>query len=199
MSGAHRQAGKDTWIGKLAHAVAEPWRTMLLIMLTFLALAFFSTVQIPTSAPNGDFYVTFTPSSWPDSAPPNPAAESLPSVRLLLATESLTLPCFGRFCGIVTAKGSYGFVGIDSKARIHPALVALSAAATSAKMPAFGYVDRRNDSTMTVVLSPGSADSLTIYLRSRRHGTTSYYVGPTCVRACTTVLPIKAFAFATRA
>ena len=181
---------------QLARAVPEPWRTMLLAVITLLVLAFCSTVQFPVSPPDGHYFVSFAPSSWPDSSPPDAAADSLPRVSLHLASSDLRLPCLRRFCGTVTARGSYAFLRMDSTAKIDSALTALRLASPSASLAAVGYADRRDDSTMTVVLSPGTPDSMTIRLHYVRRGSRSYYVGPTCTGPCNRDLPLKAFAFA---
>jgi len=199
MSDADSDSREGSRMKRLARAVPEPWRTMLLAMLTFLALAFCSTIQFPSSAPDGHYFVSFAPSSWPDSSPPDAAADSLPRVTLYLASSDLGLPCFRRSCGTVRARGSYAFLRVDSTAKIDSALTALRLSSPSASMAAVGYADRRDDSAMTVILSPGTPDSMTIRFRYVRRGGRSYYVGPTCAGPCTRDLPLKAFAIATRA
>jgi hypothetical protein len=196
MTDANRVLNHQSWSARIKRAMPEPWRTMLLVALTFLAFAFCSTIQFPNSPPDGQYIVTFTASSRPENRPPDYGNDSLPRVTLYLATKSMTWPCLRRPCGVVTARGTYAFLPVDSNAYIHPVLRTLSDTSHSAGLTVTGFVDRGEDSTVTFVLSPGSADSLTLRLHRRRDVKESYnyYVGTTCVGRCKNNLPLRAFA-----
>jgi hypothetical protein len=195
MSNASDDTMKDSWIYELKRAVPDPWRTSLLVMLTFLTLAFCSTLRFPANPPSGHYFVSFAPLSWPEASPPQPSADSMARVSVTLATTHLTWPCLSRPCGLVVARGTFSLLPVSSSAEIDPALAALRRASLPSKNPAIGYVDRDADSTMTFVLSPGTADSLTIRLRYQRKAQPPYYVGTACRAACSEDLPIRAFAF----
>ena len=197
MTDANRVLNKQSWLARIRRAVPEPRRTMRLAVLAFLAFASCSTTQCPSTPPEGDYVVTFTASSWPENRPPDYGDASLPRVTLYLAAKNMTWPCLRRPCGVVTARGTYAFLPVDSNAYIHPILRSLSDTSRSPGLTVAGFVDRDEDSTVTFVLSPGSADSLTLRLHRRRDVKESYYyyyVGMACVGRCKDNLPLRAFA-----